>query len=162
MGEDGPREVPGDWVTIAEAARRLRVSRRAIRNRIERGTLTARPTNKGRDVFVPDDAVPGDGTRDVPGSAQGPVGTSALELGEVERLREALAEAEDEAAEARVTAARMEGENTGLRGTIAELRQSLDDVRAERARLATALDEARRPLLLRLVEALRGYGRRGG
>src|SRR5215217_3406308 len=120
MGEDGPKEVPGEWVTIAEAARRLRVSRRAVRNRIERGTLTARPTNKGRDVFVPDSVVPGTGTRDVSGTALVPTGMSVPQLGEIERLREAFAEAEDEAAEARVAAARMEGENAALRGTIVE------------------------------------------
>ena len=43
-----------DWCTINEAARRLRVTPTAIRNRIKRGTLPTKPNgNHGRLVRVP-------------------------------------------------------------------------------------------------------------
>src|SRR3954470_6247457 len=57
----GNGEVPGAWVSISEAARRCGVSRRAIRGRIDRGTLTARDGNAGRVVFVSQGTVPRDG-----------------------------------------------------------------------------------------------------
>src|SRR3954453_10252341 len=46
-------EAPGEWTSIAEASRRFGVTRRAIRDRIGRGTLTARMGNRFREVFVP-------------------------------------------------------------------------------------------------------------
>jgi hypothetical protein len=41
------------WLTIAEAARRLGVSRQAVSNRIKRGTLTTRTSNRGVLVRIP-------------------------------------------------------------------------------------------------------------
>src|SRR3954470_17787167 len=58
---NGAADVAGEWVSISEAARRCGVSRRAIRGRIDRGTLTARDGNAGRVVFVPHGTVPRDG-----------------------------------------------------------------------------------------------------
>src|SRR3954466_4155752 len=117
----GPRTAPGDgsgtWVPVAEAARRLGVSTRAIRKRIERGTLAARPRgNEGREVFLPD----GTGTGPVPeqgprtgagtGESSGPAQLEAVL--EVARLEVRLAERE-------AAAAKVE---TELRGTVAALR----------------------------------------
>src|SRR3954451_11012192 len=59
---NGAADVAGEWVSISEAARRCGVSRRAIRGRVDRGTLTARDGNAGRVVFVPYGTVPRDGT----------------------------------------------------------------------------------------------------
>src|SRR4051812_17513740 len=41
------------WLTIAETARRLGVSRQAVSNRIKRGTLTTRTSNRGVLVRIP-------------------------------------------------------------------------------------------------------------
>ena len=48
------REDDKDWCSINEAARRLKVTPTAIRNRIKRGTLETKPNgNHGRLVRVP-------------------------------------------------------------------------------------------------------------
>ncbi len=51
---DGPE--PGEWLSVAEAARRLGVTEKAVRNRIRRGTLEWRPAgNHGREVLISPD-----------------------------------------------------------------------------------------------------------
>ena len=159
----GPRTAPGDgsgtWVPVAEAARRLGVSTRAIRKRIERGTLAARPRgNEGREVFLRDGTgagpVPEQGPRTGAGTGEssGPAQLEAVL--EVARLEVRLAERE--------AAAKVE---TELRGTVAALRATVTDLRAtvaaERARadrLEAVLTEARRPWLARVLEGLRRKG----
>src|SRR5689334_231896 len=66
---DGPGD-GGEWLSIAAAARRLGVTPRAIRNRVERGTIRWRAHgNFGREVLVTlDMASPGDGTSDRQGT----------------------------------------------------------------------------------------------
>src|SRR4051794_18732670 len=67
---DGPGEEAGRWVPIREAARLLGRDPKAIRARVERGTLRWRPAgNHGREVYVTPDmeARGGDGPREVPG-----------------------------------------------------------------------------------------------
>src|SRR3954447_21263218 len=56
-----PDPVPSQLLPVAEAARRLGVTEKAIRNRIKRGTLDWRPAgNHGREVL----ATGGGGRRD--------------------------------------------------------------------------------------------------
>ena len=94
-GEDGTGQgtVPGlagDWVTIAEAARRLDVTPKAIRNRIHRGTLTSRPAgNRGREVLLQHGTGSPDGSPDGPGIVELMVRVARLE-GELAGLRVAL------------------------------------------------------------------------
>jgi hypothetical protein len=105
---------------VAEAARRLGVTPRAVRNRIKHHSLPSRPRgNQGREVLVTDDME----VEDAPGDSPG---TVALMV-QVARLEERLAATE----------------------------RSNVDLRAERDRLAAELAEARKPWVVRLVEALR-------
>ena len=118
---------PGTWLTVAEAARRLGVTPKAIRNRIKHGSLESRPRgNAGREVFVPDDMEPGDDEGDSPG-------TLALHV-HVARLEERLAASE-----------RREGD---LAATLARSEARADQLAAE-------LRELRRPWLARVLEGLR-------
>jgi hypothetical protein len=55
----------GDWLPIATAARRLGVTPKAIRGRIERGTIEVRAVgNRGREVLVTEPGRPRDPPRD--------------------------------------------------------------------------------------------------
>ena len=122
-----PEDSPGAWLTVAEAARRLGVTPKAIRNRIKHHSLLSRPRgNAGREVFVPDDMEPGDDEGDSPG-------TLALHV-QVARLEERLAAGE-----------RREG----------ELVAALAKVEARADRLEAALAEARRPWLAKVIGGLR-------
>jgi hypothetical protein len=56
-GEDAPEEEPrvgqGEWVSIREAAKRLGIDPKSVRNRIARGTLKWRHKgNLGREVWI--------------------------------------------------------------------------------------------------------------
>jgi hypothetical protein len=145
--EESP-DVPGAWVSIAEAARRLGVSPCAVRLRIDRQRIRWRPVgNHGREVWLAvagDDDPAGD-----PGESPGVPGTEVpLLRARVEELLE--------------RAARAEGERDAVRAVAAVLREALareaDHARQERARadrLEAALAEARRPWLARLLEAVR-------
>src|SRR4051794_15050097 len=64
MGEELPSapdpDSGGTWCGTSEAARRLGISERAVRNRMRRGVLEWRPRgNHGREVLVPPGAAPG-------------------------------------------------------------------------------------------------------
>jgi hypothetical protein len=55
----------GDWLSINAAARRLGVTPKAIRGRIERGTIEWRPAgNRGKQVLVTEPGRPRDPPRD--------------------------------------------------------------------------------------------------
>jgi hypothetical protein len=142
MSVDDPGN-DGAWVTVAEAARRLGVTPRAIRGRLDRGTIPWKPEgNDGRLVWVPSRDVPvphpgtspfpipgmvsppsGDGI--IPAPTPIPAGNEALEaelrvrIQALEVEREALIEAGDrlvdQMGEARERAARLEGELSALR-----------------------------------------------
>src|SRR3954447_13050045 len=130
-------EAPGEWTSIAEAARRFGVTRRAVRDRIVRGTVTVRQGNRTREVFVPAGVVP----VERPGRHQGGDG----------ELRQRLAEAETALAVAR-------RELELLRERLADERERRRELRADRDRLAglLAASLARPPSLLeRLVRAVR-------
>src|SRR4051794_10793581 len=159
----GPRTAPGDgsgtWVPVAETARRLGVSSRAVRKRIERGTLTARPRgNEGREVFLPNGTragpVPEQGPRTGAGSgsADGSAASQLEAMLQVARLEVQLAERE--AAAARV-GAELRGAVAELRITVTDLRETVAAERSRADRLEAALAEARKPVLVRLLEALR-------
>ena len=125
MADEEPRDSPGTWLTITEAARRLGVTPKAIRNRIHHNTIEWRSAgNRGREVLVtPDMEVdPGDSP-----------GTVALQV-QVARLEERLAASE-----------RREG----------DLASALQYERTERVKLAAELAEARKGWLERLIEAVR-------
>ena len=142
-GEDPPGEVPEDdgrWVPIREAARLLGRDPKAIRARIERGTLRWRPAgNHGREVYVTPgmEAPAEDGPGELPGDDHGEAAETVSLMVQVARLEERLA-----------AATSREGD---LRALAAELR-----ARAERAEAALA--EARRPWLAKVLEGLRRKG----
>ena len=158
----GPRTAPGDgsgtWVPVAEAARRLGVSARAVRKRVERGTLTARPRgNEGREVYLPDGPssgpVPDPGSRTGSGSGNDPH-AAAVEEGlraRVEQLLERAACAEGAVAGLREALTREAAH-------VATLTEALAKAEARADRLEAALLEARRPWLARVLEGLRRKG----
>jgi hypothetical protein len=135
-GEARPGASPGDgppageWLNVAAAAKRLGITPKAVRNRIDRGAIPWRAAgNQGREVLVPDG-----GPGDWPGPGPGDV---AL-LVEIARLEERLA------AETR--------RSTEL---LAHADAALAAERSRADRLEVALTEARRSWLERLIEAVR-------
>src|SRR3954451_21370649 len=99
---DGPE--PGEWLSVAEAARQLGVTEKAVRNRIRRGTLEWRSAgNHGREVLLSPDAEAGDGSGDDPGMVELQVRVARLEerLAVVERERDLFRDREAALAEAR-------------------------------------------------------------
>ena len=131
-----PGDTPGEWVSVAEAARRLGITPRAVRNRVKHRSLQARPKgNSGREVFLPEAEASPVGSPGVSGGDQGTgegeaprdvPGTVGLMV-QVARLEERLAAA-------------------GVRE--ADLRATVADLRA-------ALERERRPWLARVLEAIR-------
>ena len=110
--EGGDTSGDGEWLTIAAAARRLRVSPRAIRGRIARGTIAWKPQgNTGRLVQVTGTVPSGNGDEDGPGDDA-----------ELELLREELTEA-------RIAAARAEERAAALRELADRLTAELADAR---------------------------------
>jgi DNA-binding Lrp family transcriptional regulator len=136
---------PPVLLPLAEAASRLGLHPSALRSRIRRGLVTARKGNDGRIlVEVAADARPDHGE-----VAVSPEDELRAELdfmrGQLEdaRVVAAKAVAERDAAVA-TSVAKVEAAER----VITELRATLDGVRRE-------LEQARRPLLLRLVDGLR-------
>jgi excisionase family DNA binding protein len=146
-------------VSVREAARRLRVDPKTVRDRIRAGTLQAKASgNRGRLVWVTEP--PREPPREPPGEDEEPPG----EL--IDELREALAEeriARARLEERLVAGERREGElATALAKAEAradrleaELAAAMDAERTLVARLEAELAEARKPALVRLIEALR-------
>ena len=71
-GEDVPEEGPGgghgEWVSVREAAKRLGVDPKSVRNRIARGTLKWRHKgNQGREVWIEPADAPEEEGEDSPG-----------------------------------------------------------------------------------------------
>src|SRR4051794_15209005 len=104
---DDPGESAGEWCTVAEAARRLGVTPRAIRLRVKHRSLEARPRgNAGREVFVPAGTAP----RGAPPEAQGSIAAEAPgELPEPAGLVEVVVKLRHELAAALTRAAHAEG-----------------------------------------------------
>ena len=129
-----------EWVTIAEAARRLRVTPTAIRGRIERGTLEVKPNgNRGRLVRVPNPEGKGNEKGSDHPSPQGSDRVS-IPVAELLQLTARLVEAEKEAAAAPT-----------LRETVTALRQALDSERLLRDELRRELERRARPWWRRLT-----------
>jgi transposase-like protein len=127
---------PGRWLAIEAAARRLGVVPKTVRNWIEDDKLRWRPSgNRGREVWVPDDWQSGER----PGSEPDP---ELVELKvQVARLEERLAAGERE--------------RDLLRTVLEQSREQTRTADAHVARLEAELAEARKPALVRLIEALR-------
>jgi hypothetical protein len=144
---NGATDMAGEWVSISEAARRCGVTRRAIRGRIDRGTLTARDGNAGRVVFVLQGTVPRD-------SVDGSIGTPGDDDmgvpwdGSVRELRQELDQERERRVAAEIRAAVAEREVALLRERVTELGETLK----------LALD--RPSWIERLTRALRGAGHR--
>ena len=151
MAENVAGEPPGkagEWVTVAEAARRLGITPKAVRERIRHDSILWKPNgNVGRLVLVTEPS------REPPGEAEDAVG-------------EELAELRDALSEERVARARAEGElaaerrhSAGLKALLTETRDIAERREAEHkavvAELRAELAEARKPALVRLIEALR-------
>src|SRR4051794_16586004 len=136
MGDDPPRGEPGEWVSVREAARRLGVTPKAVRDRIKHGSLQARPKgNLGREVLLPPGLVTRETTEELPGESAAALPGEVVELlKEMAELRHELGRAQGELA--------------------AELRRSAD-LTATVTALRAELTEARRPLVLRILDGLR-------
>jgi hypothetical protein len=163
-GEEPSAEVPeeGEWLAVAAAARRLGVSPRAIRSRIERGTLRWRAAgNTGKLVWLPSGGPSSGGAG---GAFQGPSpGEEADLLGdevdELERLRDELGDTREKLTAALVAAARAEERADALQTGLAReqaamgrlvdaMRQALDHERTRADRLEA---ELRKPWWRRLL-----------
>jgi hypothetical protein len=152
------------WLTLVEAGRLTGRHPDTLRTMIRRGRLEGRKGNSGgwlvrmpdrmlarnSDRADPEGRPVADPVHPVKDPVTGPGGDPVL----VE-LRLELARAEVRLAEREAAAAKTEAV---LRGTMAELQQALAKAEARGDRLEAALVEARRPLLLRLLDGLRRKG----
>jgi hypothetical protein len=163
-----PGDGPGEWLSIAEAARRLGVTPKAIRNRLERGTLEWRPAgNHGREVFIRPGTEPGDGPDNRPEDGQGtdpdygpgdrPETVSLMV--QVARLEERQAAIEARAkAEIEALRGQLEVEIAARNAVIEQTREALAKAEARADRLEAALAEARRPWLAKVLDGIRRKG----
>jgi hypothetical protein len=140
---------PGQWLSLAEASQRLGATVDALRKRVRRGQLEARRGNDGLvRVLVLDQPPAGHGLADVqPEAGHEPDGADL----EVALLREELTEARERAAKA-------EGIAEAMASRIQDMASALSKAEARADRLEAALAEARRPLLLRVLDGLRRKG----
>ena len=144
VGED----VGTTWLPISEAAPRLGMTVDGLRSRIRRGLVTPRKGNDGRLL--------------VPVSMDGAATGHDRSVDTLDGHDDALDELRAENTELRVTVARLEERLAASdRLNAVEAKRStelMDTLTAERARadrLEAALAEARRPLLLRLIDGIR-------
>lgn len=139
MSPDGPGDGPGSWVSVAEAARRLGVTPRAVRLRIERRIIRWRPVgNQGKEVWLG----PGDVPETSDGESSGVPPAEAL-LRELAEVRERVGRLAGELAEARASRER----------ETAALREALEESRGRARAAETMLAEALRPWWARLFRS---------
>jgi hypothetical protein len=144
---DGPEDGSTAWLPIAEAAPRLGLTVDGVRSRIRRGLVTTRKGNDGRTlvaIFIVEAANGHDQSLD----ASKPVTHDQVSHDEADELRA-------EVVELRVKLARVEERLNASERREMDLQIRVDDLRTERDQLGFDLAEARKPLLLRLLEALR-------
>ena len=135
----------GQWLTQSEAAARLGWHVERVKSAARRGRLERRKNNQGQWlVLVTPELLAS------PGHADG-----HADHADDNAAAEELADLREELTEAKVAAARAEGQVAAMSATLSDLRQALEHERSERAKLAAELAEARKPLLLRLLGALR-------
>ena len=141
-----PPTEPGQWLSQSEAAARLGWHLERLKSAARRGKLRRRKGNRDEWlVFVPDEMLtepPTDADH-----ANDNAGDNAVTW--------AMAELREELTEALTRAAHAEGRVTAMLERVADLAAALEHERAERAKLAVELAEARKPVLVRLIEALR-------
>ncbi len=132
-----PDEPAMRWLSVAEAAPRLGLTVDGLRSRIKRGLVTTRKGNDGRLVVnvAVDSTDPGHDPVHEPATAGAP------EPEPLPDLLPDLLEARDRAA--------------GAEAALAEVRAVLGREQARGDRLEAELAEARKPALVRLLEALR-------
>ena len=145
---DAREDAVTTWLPISEAAPRLGVTVDGLRSRIRRGLVTPKKGNDGRLL--------------VPVSTNGAATGHDQSVDVVDGHEDALDELRAENTELRVTVARLEerlaaSERLGAAETrrSAELAETLAVERARTGRLEAELAEARKPALVRLVEAFR-------
>jgi hypothetical protein len=147
-------DADSSWLTLDEAGQRLGLSKDAVRKRIARGRLEARPANDGTTRVLVTAATPAGPGSDGAGQVQDSPELVRLTVqldGALERLEGMIREL----VEARERAARAEGAADALAGRVQDVSASLALERARADRLETALAEARRPWLARVIEGLR-------
>lgn len=154
-------DLPGrDWLTLSEAAAQTGYSREALRLRVRRGTLRSRKGNDGTVRVDPSELgslPPLDGSSDVQEDDRGDVQGAAMDVlvSTVADLRTDL-----EVARSSLESARSDQLLDRGRAERAEAQAAAQMDRAERAeaRLEAAeraLEEARTPLVIRMIRALR-------
>ena len=139
---DGSGGETATWVTLAVAAPRMGLTVDGLRSRIRRGLVQPRRGNDGRLLVA------------LSATAAGPVhepvepGHDHVHDDEVDRLAATVAELRDEVLETRLLAGQAAAERDAANAMLV-------DARARVARLEAELADARKPALVRLVEALR-------
>ena len=136
VGEDRS----ANWLAVAEAAPLLGLTVDGLRSRIRRGLVTTRKGNDGRLLVSVSANARTTGHEQV---------TDTLD----DRLE--ASELRAEVVELRVTLARVEERLAAAERRERDAATVTADLRAERDRLAAELAEARKPALVRLLEALR-------
>src|SRR3954453_11014954 len=132
---------PGrEWITLGDFARRLGIARASVYGRIKRGTLEARRANRGGYLvqWPPPDH---DGSGDVA-------------LQERDHRDDGSATVAHDVVALRVEVARLEERLVASERREVDLTAALAVEREEKAQLWAALAEARKPALVRLIEAL--------
>src|SRR4051794_39892830 len=157
---DVPQDVPGTWLGTTAAARRLGVTARAVRERVRRGTLTARTGNRGREVFVPADAVPREVPEEVRTTLPGryavrPIGSAGGTAEELTAERAGREAAERRVDELKAALAATDRDLAVSRRELELERERSGELRAERDAMRGEVAELRRPWLARWLDALR-------
>ena len=139
-------------VTVLEASRRLGRSVDGVRGLVRRGKLKARRSNSGQLLIelppgAAEAATAGDEPTDEPGDAATSTAFEALR-DELEEARDRVEHWRHQAEEARLAAAKAEGEVAAQRSLIDELKASHREVVQE---LRAELDWRRRPAWRRLL-----------
>ena len=156
----------GEWCTVAEAARRIGITEKAVRERIKHGSIEWRPKgNAGREVMVTPEMERDEPSREPPGIDPE---VAALQV-QIARLEEqltatkAVAAAEIEAMRKQLESGlkAMEAGIAARNAVIQELKEGLEHERGERTKLAAELAGAHEAVREGRDRAARAEGERG-